>query len=196
MAWARQWWGQSHHFRWLSGYVGYRNLRGFARRIMAAVVASLGAVPLLVMWTPDGPRTLPGPSGLHRRHGVLRGDGDHVADPWPSRRQSVLFVVLLDVCIAAACLVYSTPGMSLLSCTALAGYVAFFHTSRYLALVLLTAAAVSVASAVEIAMSAGVLVGLAKLLIIAVGVLAFPFCGHVLMPSQGARPPTTGRLLA
>ncbi len=61
-------------------------------------------------------------------------------------RQSVLFVLASNACIAATCLVYAGPGMSLSGCTAfaaLAGYVAFFHTSRYLALVLSTAAAIS-----------------------------------------------------
>jgi diguanylate cyclase (GGDEF)-like protein len=78
--------------------------------------------------------------------------------------------------------------MSLLGCTAfaaLAGYVAFFHTSRYLALVLTTATATSITCAVELARTEGVLVALAALLIIAVGVLAVPFSVHVLVHLLG-----------
>lgn len=102
----------------------------------------------------------------------------------------MLFVLVSTACIAAACLVYmSYPGMSLLGCTAfaaLAGYVAFFHTSRYLALVLSTAAAVSIACGIEMAaMTGGLLVMVAKLLIIAVGVLAVPFSVHVLIHLLG-----------
>jgi len=163
MAWIRKWWVQPDHFRWLSGYLGYRNLRGFTRRMMATVVASLGAVPMLtmaVMW-------------------LVR---------WPTRRQSVLFVLASNACIAATCLVYAGPGMSLSGCTAfaaLAGYVAFFHTSRYLALVLSTATAISAVCAVEMAMTGGVRVAVANLLIIAVGVLAVPFSVHVLVHLLG-----------
>jgi hypothetical protein len=53
-------WAQPDHFRWLSGYLGYRNLRGFTRRMMATVVIALGAAPILTMWTPAGPRSVAG----------------------------------------------------------------------------------------------------------------------------------------
>ena len=101
-----------------------------------------------------------------------------------------MFVLVSNACVAASCLVYvSYPGMSLLGCTsfaALAGYVAFFHTSRYLALVLSTAAAVSVVCGVQMTETMGsALVAVAKLLIIGVGVLAVPFSVHVLIHLLG-----------
>jgi hypothetical protein len=138
--------GAADHFRWLSGYLGYRNLRGFTRRMMATVVIALGAAPILTMWTPVGPRSTAGwvisvlvavCCGVMATMWLIE---------WPSRRQSVLFILLADAFIAASCLVYASPGMALLGCTtfaALAGYVAFFHTSRYLAVILATAAATS-----------------------------------------------------
>ena len=107
---------------------------------------------------------------------------------WPSRRQSVSFVLASNACIVATCLVTPGQGVALLGCTtfaALAGYVAFFHTSRFLALVLATAAATSVTCAVSAALSGSVLVAVAKLLIIAVGVLAVPFSVHVLVHLLG-----------
>jgi diguanylate cyclase (GGDEF)-like protein len=190
VAWVRQWWVQPDHFRWLSGYLGYRNLRGFTRRMMAVVVATLGAVPILTMWTPVGPVTVVG----RVVSGLIALCCSVMAvmwlRRWPTRRQSVMFVLVSNVCIAASCLVYmSNPGMSLLGCTsfaALAGYVAFFHTSRYLALVLSTAAAVSVVCGIQMAASTGsALAAVAKLLIIAVGVLAVPFSVHVLIHLLG-----------
>jgi diguanylate cyclase (GGDEF)-like protein len=105
---------------------------------------------------------------------------------WPSRRQSVLFVLLSNVCISASALVNASQGISLLGCTAfaaLAGYVAFFHTSRHLALVLSTAGATSLYCV--IAMGGGPLVIVAKMLIIAVGLLAVPFSVHVLVHLLG-----------
>jgi hypothetical protein len=189
MGWVRKWWAQPDHYRWLSGYLGHRNVRVFTRYMMAAVVASLGAVPLLIMWTPFGPT---GPIGQAISLLVIAccaAMATMWSTRWPSRRQSVVFVVVSNAGIAATCLlVYTTPGMSLLGCTAfaaLAGYVAFFHTSRYLALVLTTATATSVACAVQLATSESVLVALAALLIIAVGVLAVPFSVHVLVHLLG-----------
>jgi diguanylate cyclase (GGDEF)-like protein len=107
---------------------------------------------------------------------------------WPSRRQSVLFVLLANACIAAACLVQSSRAMSLLGCTAfaaLAGYVAFFHTSRYLALILATAAATSTVCAVDVAIESSPRIAAAQLLIIAIGALAVPFSVHVLIHLLG-----------
>ncbi len=188
MGWVREWWVQADHYRWLSGYLGYRNVRKFTGRMMATVVALLGAVPVLTLWTPAGPQTL-----VPRVISVLVIICCAVMAVmwlmrWPSRRQSVLFVLIANACIAATCLGYSSAGMSLMSCTAfaaLAGYVAFFHTSRYLMLVLATAAAISIVCAVEVAFESGALVAVAKLLIIAVGVLAVPFSVHVLIHLLG-----------
>ena len=188
MGWVSEWWVQPDHYRWLSGYLGYRDVRGFTRRMMATVVAVLGVVPVLTLSTPVGPHTIAG-----RVISVIVTLCCVVMtvmwlSGWPSRRQSVLFTLTANACIAAACLVYSSPGMSLLACTAfaaLAGYVAFFHTSRYLALVLTTAAATSIVCAVGMAMEGSALVAIAALLIIAVGVLAVPFSVHVLVHLLG-----------
>jgi diguanylate cyclase (GGDEF)-like protein len=82
--------------------------------------------------------------------------------------------------------VNATQGISLLGCTAfaaLAGYVAFFHTSHYLALVLSTAGATSVYCVV--AMGGGPVLMIAKFLILAVGLLAVPFSVHVLVHLLG-----------
>lgn len=186
MGWLRNWWEQPDHFRWLSGYLGYRNVRVFTRRMMAVVVLSLGIVPVLILGTPIGPTSVV----------------DHVISSlificcsamavlwwtrWPSRRQSVVFVLLSNACISASCIVNATQGISLLGCTAfsaLAGYVAFFHTSRYLALVLMTAGVTSVYCV--IAMGGGPLAMVAKMLILAVGLLAVPFSVHVLVHLLG-----------
>ena len=56
---------------------------------------------------------------------------------WLSRTQSSLFVVVVAACISAACLVQADPFNGMFGATAfavLAGYIAFFHTPRYMAL--------------------------------------------------------------
>ncbi|RDH74011.1 GGDEF domain-containing protein [Mycolicibacterium moriokaense] len=188
MGWLREWWVQPDHYRWLSGYLGYRNVRVFTRRMMAAVVLALGVVPLLTAWTPVGPTSTFGRAISALVIICCAVMAAMWFSRWPSRQQSVAFVLTSNACLAVACLVYSTPGMSLLGCTAfaaLAGYVAFFHTSRFLALVLTTAAATSIWCALELAENESPLVAVAKLLIIAVGVLAVPFSVHVLVHLLG-----------
>lgn len=156
--------------------------------MMAAVVVSLGAVPMLTLWTPVGPLSI-----VARAVSVLISVCCAVMavmwlTRWPNRRESIVFVLASNTCIVASCLVTPGQGMALLGCTAfaaLAGYVAFFHTSRLLVLVLATAAATSLVCAVEASLSGSVLVAVAKLLIIAVGVLAVPFSVHVLVHLLG-----------
>ena len=161
--------------------------------MMAAVVVARSAqCQFLTMWTPVGPTDLVARAisalviiccAVMAMMWLMR---------WPSRRQSVVFVLVVQRLhrrdLPAG--VLDAAGMSLLGCTAfaaLAGYVAFFHTSRYLMLVLTTATATSIACArVELAMSeGGALVAIAELLIIAVGVLAVPFSVHVLVHLLG-----------
>jgi diguanylate cyclase (GGDEF)-like protein len=188
VGWVRQWWEQPDHFRWLSGYLGYRNLRGFTRRMMAVVVIAFGAAPALTMWTPIRPTT-----PVHWAIGIIVAVCCVAMAAmwligWPTRRQSVFFVLLADASVALACLNCPSPYMSLLGCTAfaaLAGYVAFFHTSRYLAVILATATATSIICAVRLAATDGVVIAVASLLIIAVGVLAVPFSVHVLVHLLG-----------
>jgi diguanylate cyclase (GGDEF)-like protein len=188
MGWISKWWAQPDHYRWLSGYLGHRNVRVFTRYMMAAVVVSLGAVPLLTMWTPIGPDNTLGRAISALVIICCAAMATMWSTRWPSRRQSVIFLVVSNACIAATCLVYSTPSIALLGCTAfaaLAGYTAFFHTSPYLALVFTTATATSLFCAVQLALEESVLIALAMLLIIAVGVLAVPFSVHVLVRLLG-----------
>jgi diguanylate cyclase (GGDEF)-like protein len=186
VAWIREWWVQPDHFRWLSGYLGYRNVRGFTRRMMAVVVAALGIVPVLLVFTPFGPDSAAGRVVSLLIFICCSVMAAMWLRRWPSRRRSVLFVLLSNACLSASCIVNATQGISLLGCTAfaaLAGYVAFFHTSHYLALVLSTAGATSVYCVV--AMGGGPVVMIAKFLILAVGLLAVPFSVHVLVHLLG-----------
>jgi diguanylate cyclase (GGDEF)-like protein len=177
---------QPDHFRWLSGYLGYRNVRGFTRRMMAVVVAALGIVPVLLVCTAIGPQSFVGRTVSLLIFICCAVMATMWLRRWPSRRQSVLFVLTSTACLSASCIVNATQGISLLGCTAfaaLAGYVAFFHTSRYLAVVLATAGVTSVYCVV--AMGGGPLVMFAKFLILAVGLLAVPFSVHVLVHLLG-----------
>ncbi len=55
---------------------------------------------------------------------------------WPTRRQSLLFILTGSAIIGAGCLWQPQPLVALMACSALSipgGYLAFFHTAKYMA---------------------------------------------------------------
>jgi diguanylate cyclase (GGDEF)-like protein len=96
--------------------------------------------------------------------------------------------VVSNLCIAAICLVWPNPLTGLLGCiafAALAGYVAFFHSSYYLMMVLATAAIVAVDCTAEIAIGGDAYLATVSLLMVTVGVLAVPFSAQALVHLLG-----------
>lgn len=184
MEWIRPWWRQPDHFWFLSSYLGSRGVQRFTQFMMAAIVVILGAIPLVLLGSPEGPD-----------HELLRAVSVAIAvvcggmavmwlRRWPTRRESVIFTVTGTVCIAGACLVQSNPMIGLVGCisfAAMAGYVAFFHSSRHLVVTLLITAATAVLCAWRSADAGDPLAAVANLMVIAVGVIAVPFGGQVLV---------------
>ncbi|MBB2990365.1 diguanylate cyclase (GGDEF)-like protein [Mycolicibacterium iranicum] len=185
----RQWWEQPCHYHWLSGYLGYRNVRGFTRRMMGLIVIVLGIVPALMLLSPSGPDTSLGRAVSIVVVALCAVMAALWFTRWPTRGQSLAFAITANVCIAAVVLVWPDPLTGLLGCiafAALAGYVGFFHCSHYLVMVLVTAAGVAITRAVEIAsVHDDAILGTVAFLMIAVGVLAVPFSAQVLVHLLG-----------
>ena len=184
----RLWWGQPDHYNWLSGYLGYRNVRGFTRNMMGGIVVILGAIPLLMLMSPSGPTTGFGQVVLALVAVFCAVLAAMWFTRWPSRQQSVAFSVIANACIAAVCLVCPNPLTGLLACiafAALAGYVGFFHSGHFLVMVLATAALTSALRAFEIARAGDGFLAAAALLVIGIAVLAVPFSAQVLVHLLG-----------
>jgi diguanylate cyclase (GGDEF)-like protein len=186
--WIRRWWRQPDHYQWLSAYLAVRNLQRFTRYMMAAIVVALGVVPVLMLLSPAGPQ---GP--VATALSVMVSASCAVMAllwllKWPTRDQSAAFIVIANFSIATTCLVDGWPGMGIQGCTtfaALAGYVAFFHTSRYLAVTLAVAFGTVIAAAMEIVVAGDLALAVSKLLILVVSILAVPFCVQVLVHTLG-----------
>lgn len=184
----RQWWNQPDHYQWLSGYLAYRNARDFTRKMMGLIVVVLGVVPALMIFSPSGP-----PSTLGRAISVVvvaccAAMAAVWFTRWPSKRESVAFAIVSNLSIAAICLVWPNPLTGLLGCmsfAALAGYVAVFHTSYYLLMVLATAALTAIDCTVEIARAGDPYLAVVSFLMVTVGVLAVPFSAQVLVHLLG-----------
>jgi diguanylate cyclase len=137
MKWLAAWWGQADHFDWLTGYLQSHGLSSNTRRLLAGVAASLVLVPANI-WM--GPAHVYRPLalaysvvaaviGLSMAALWLRG--------WPTRRQSLFFILTGSAIIGIGCVWEPQPLVGLMACSALAlpgGYLAFFHTARYMTL--------------------------------------------------------------
>jgi diguanylate cyclase (GGDEF)-like protein len=184
----RQWWRRPDHFDWLSSYLAAQHVQRFTRFMMCAIVLVLGATPVLMTWSPDGPRTALARGLCWAVAAMCTVMAALWAARWPTREQSMIFASTAAVCIAVGCLVQSSPTAGLSGCAAyaaLGGYVAFFHTSRILLFTLATAAATATACAVRIAAEFDTFGAISKLLVVTVGVLAVPTAGHVLVHFLG-----------
>jgi diguanylate cyclase (GGDEF)-like protein len=186
--WMRRWWRQPDHYAWLSAYLAARNLQRSTRLLMAGIVLALGFVPLLILLSSVGADDL-------RFRVVALAVITCCAvmavlwlTRWPTRGQSVMFALAGNACIAACSLTQSRPESGLQIATvfvALAAYVAFFHTSRILALTLLMATASATILAIQISGYVGVALTLSKLVVLFVSILAVPISAQVLVRILG-----------
>lgn len=135
MKWLAAWWRQPDHFDWLTGYLQSHGLSTNTRRTLAAVAATLALWPANVLWgpAPFDPVTL-GVSVLTSLAGLSMAV--LWMSRWPTRRQSIFFALTGSIGIGLGCLWQPNPIVALMACSALAisgGYIAFFHTARYVA---------------------------------------------------------------
>jgi diguanylate cyclase len=156
MKWLATWWRQPDHFDWLTGYLQAHGLSTSTRRIFAGVGASLALVPANVLW---------GLPGFHPRLALVvatlaaligLGMAALWLTRWPTRGQSIFFAMTGSVTIAAGCLWQIHPIVALMACSALAvpgGYIAFFHTARYMAVNFLLAGTVGAIETARLAAS-------------------------------------------
>jgi diguanylate cyclase (GGDEF)-like protein len=187
--WIGRWWRQPDHHEWLSGYLAARALQRFTQFMVAGSLLALAAVPLLMLGSPSGPQ-----DAVPRILSIVVAATCAImavlwVTEWPTRRQSIVFMVTANVCVAVSCLVQSAPSSGLQLCTAfaaLAGYVAFFHTSRALAFTLAMAFGTAAMCAVKIGPDWDPFGAFSKLLVLAVGILAVPYSAQVLVHFLGS----------
>lgn len=154
MTWLATWWGQDDHFDWLTGYLQAHGLSTPTRRVLAVVAASLVLVPVNVLY---------GPAPMYPRVALtvsvvaaILGLGMTALwlSGWPTRRQSVFYIMTGAVSIGSGCLWQPQPLIGLMACSAMAvtgGYIAFFHTARLMVLNFLMASAIAAWQAVRLA---------------------------------------------
>ena len=188
MDWIRPWWQQPDHYRWLSAYLAAHNLQRFTRYMMAVIVTALGSVPLLMWMSPRGPEGL----AFHITAVAVSSSCFVMAlmwlTRWPTPRQSMVFAVVGSTGIAAMCLAQTSPEAGMQTCAAfaaVAGYVAFFHSSRLLTSTLAFAAVTAAICTFRISHYVDLALASSKLIVLCVSVLAVPFSAQVLVRILG-----------
>ena len=185
----RDWWGQPDHYYWLTAFLAGRGAQRGTCRIIAGSVFGLGVVVLLSIHSPAGPD---GEFGRIAAIAVsfcclLMGLG-WLRPSWPSRTQSAVFVVVSTLCIAIACLIQANPFNGMFGATAfaaLAGYIAFFHTPRFMVVNLSVACATAVVLAVRVAEGGDYYLAFTTLLFLTVVNLATPFACQAIVHLLG-----------
>lgn len=188
MDWIRPWWQQKDHYHWLSTYLAAHDLQRFTRHMMGTVVLALAAVPMLILFSTTRPEGVAFHVLAFAVTAACLGMALMWFTRWPTRRQSFVFAMVSNVCIAVICVAQSYPGSGIQSCAvfaALAGYVAFFHSSRLLAVTLGITAVTAVACTLRHGFLSDPALATSKLVVLCVTVLAVPFSAQVLVRILG-----------
>ncbi|MGE2717938.1 diguanylate cyclase domain-containing protein [Mycolicibacterium litorale] len=203
MEWVKKWWRQPDHFDWLSGYLQTRGMAAPMRRGLALVAASLVLVPVNALW---------GPASIDDRLAVGVAVVAALAGfslaalwirRWPTRTESMLFAAIGSATIAGGCLWQAQPLIGLMSCTALAvsgGYIAFFHTARYMLVNFVLAMTVGAVQAIRVAAEGEPVLALTGYFLVLELNIGVPFAIQVIVRSLGTdllrsdRDPLTGLL--
>jgi len=133
------------HYYWITAVLAARGSQRATSATISSLIGSISALPLLMIFSPAGPQTAVG------RYIVIGAAlcGIAVAvlwrrPTWPSRIQSRGCVVVVTIALSGISLAMSDPVNGIVTTVAfaaLASYVVFLHTPRYVLFVLLAVVA-------------------------------------------------------
>lgn len=158
------------------------------RAVMVISVLGLGAIPILMIWSPAGAT-----GAAQRVFAVVIAICCAVMatlwmeQRWPSKTKSSVFVVTATICIAISCLIASAPVPALMGCVAFApigGYIAFFHTARFTVFNLAVALVTAVIEAARVAATDPML-AVCLFFLVVVANVSVQFTTQVLIQSVG-----------
>ncbi|MGK2852533.1 MAG: GGDEF domain-containing protein, partial [Microbacteriaceae bacterium] len=185
----RRWWRHPDRYDWLSEYLESQQLRWPLQVIMAISVATLGFVPIIMLWSPAVPFGLVTVAIAIPASALCWTMTLIWLIRWPSRGTARISALLSAVCVSAACLIALDPQQGLTACVifaAIAGLVAFTHTSPFLTLVLGIAVGTTVICGVRTAADGDPAIAFGQMLLVLVSILTVPMVGQVLVQLLGA----------
>jgi diguanylate cyclase (GGDEF)-like protein len=186
--WIRRWWRQPDHYDWLSDYLESQGQQRPIRIFLAVTLAVLSAIPVLIQLGRGGPSGAITVIVMVTATGLCLAMAAMWLRRWPTRTQSRVFAIGSAVCVGVACVAEPDPQAGLIGCSifaAIAGLVAFTHTSPYLALICGIALATVAGCAAKIAMLGDPLGGVSKAIIVLVGIVTVPGVGQIMVQMLG-----------
>ena len=141
----RRWWQQPDHYYFITASLAAHGLQSGTCRFIGAIVVARGFLPSVMLWSPAGPQ-----GRLNQVISVIVAASSLLValcwqrTPVAEQDQSLTCAGVLAAGIAASVLTRSNPVSGVvagMAFAALAGYIVFFHTARYLILMLVVAAA-------------------------------------------------------
>lgn len=197
------WLTRVDHYEWITDYLAARRMTGAVRMLMSLVAASLAACLIALLVSPDGPRALVPVAMMWAAFGGGVASAILWASRWPTRRQSLGFVLVSTSSVALACLSYPNPMGSLTGCIAFAtgaAYIAFFHSTVLVLCNFVAATTVATISALRVVGEGHVALALVDLFLVVQINIIMPLVIHVLIRTLNAdveeadRDPLTGLL--
>ncbi|SBS76219.1 Diguanylate cyclase [uncultured Mycobacterium sp.] len=183
-----RWWQQPDHFDWLTQYLRARGLGWPTRLLMAVVSGALMLMAVAALTSPELPLVVKAAFtvasvaiGLGYAALWVRG--------WPTRRQSLAMAWLGGALIATGCVMQPQPVIALMGCTGVAiigGYVAFFHNTKAITVVVVVGLAAGVVCAARVAPADGWVVAAAGLWLVIELNLAVPLAIQTVVRTLGA----------
>ncbi|AQA02995.1 hypothetical protein BVC93_11725 [Mycobacterium sp. MS1601] len=132
----KRWWRQPDSYGWISSYLRTRGMLTVSRALIASITSMLALVSTVLMLSPTAVQG----SGLRLLTWIaiagMLGCTALWVTRWPTKRQSIAFLLVINLCIAAVCQAQSDPMVGLVGCVAFAitgGYIACFHSAGYMA---------------------------------------------------------------
>lgn len=152
---AFQRWRGLDHYYWLTAFLAARGIQRTTCRLVAVVMAALGAISVTLIWSSTGPQGLRNELLAVAVSVCCLGMAALWLRPrWPTAPQSRSCVALGSLCIAVSCLIQQDAVTGLFGATAftmVATYAAVFHTTRWLAISWFATAVTLVVLAVRLA---------------------------------------------
>ena len=132
----QRWYQQADRFDWLSGYLQRRGMINLTRFSLVSNTFSLATILTVLTVSPVGPEALVSRAAMGTAILICCCLAGLWTFRWPTRRQSLGFVLLVEAAISLASVAQPNPLIGLLVCSAfsvIGCYIAVFHASRFLA---------------------------------------------------------------
>jgi GGDEF domain-containing protein len=179
---------RADHYHWLTAFLTAHQAQTLTCRLNAALIATTGLIPTLVLANPHGVHS--GPFVLISvsiTMGSIAMSALWLRPRWPSRLQSQLCVVFGSLFILVACLIQPNPVFGLLGSNVfaiVAAYTAFFHSPRLQGVVWMMGVATLVVLGVRVSDINAVMAVVGALLVAVLNVFAVSVASMVMRLSD------------